>query len=110
MGDGAPKLEATWNAVDVVFLARGNGSFVLAYGNGSAGPANATLGSLLSGVSVLRAKPEAPQSLGGSARLLPGPRVFPWKLTILWIVLGVGVVLLAWMAYRLSRELGKTKA
>ncbi len=107
--DGAPKLEATWNVEDVVFLARGGGPFLLAYGNGSAGAANASLSSLLTGVIVLPAHAGAPQSLGGVARLLPPPRGFPWKLTVLWGVLGIGVGLLAWMAYRLSRELGRLK-
>jgi len=27
-------------------------------------------------------------------------------MTVLWLALGLGVVLLAWMAYRLSKELG----
>jgi len=27
-------------------------------------------------------------------------------MTILWLALGLGVVLLAWMTYRLSKELG----
>jgi hypothetical protein len=30
-------------------------------------------------------------------------------LTVLWSVLGIAVVLLTWMAYRLARELGKVK-
>ena len=107
IGDGPPKLEATWNAEDVVFLARGSGPFLLAYGNGSAGAANASLASLLSGVNVLRAELGAPRSLGGSERLQPAPRVFPWKMTVLWAVLAAGVMLLAGMAYRLSRELGQ---
>jgi Protein of unknown function (DUF3999) len=105
--DGTPKLEATWNAEDVVFLARGNGPFLLAYGNASAVAATASLSALLSGVTVLPAQLDTPHSLGGPAKLLPAPRAFPWKLSVLWAVLGLGVVLLAWMAYRLSRELGK---
>jgi uncharacterized protein DUF3999 len=107
MKDGTPKLEASWNAEDVIFLARGNGPFLLAYGNASAVAANASLSPLLSGVTVLRAQLDDPHSVGGSARLLPPARAFPWKLTVLWAVLGLGVALLAWMAYRLSRELQK---
>jgi hypothetical protein len=108
IGKGAPKLEVTWNAEDVAFLARGGGPYLLAYGNSSAVSGNASLSSLLSGVAVLRARLEAPRPLGGSARLLPPPRAFPWKLAILWVVLGLAVALLAWMAYRLSRELKKS--
>jgi hypothetical protein len=107
VSDGPPNLRVTWNAVDVVFLARGSGPFLLAYGNGSAGPATATLSSLLNDVTVLRAEAGAPRSVGDAARLLPVPRMFPWKIAILWTVLIFGVVLLAWMAYRLAHELGK---
>ncbi len=44
--------------------------------------------------------------LGGADRLRPPPRTVPWRMTVLWLALGLGVVLLAWMAYRLSKELG----
>jgi hypothetical protein len=107
---GAPKLEATWATEDVVFLARGSGPFTLAYGNGGAGAETATLNSLLSGVTVLRAGLEESHSLGGEGRLAAPARAVPWKMTILWVVLAIGVLLLAWMSYRLSRELGRAKA
>ena len=110
IGDGMPKLEVKWTAEDVVFLARGSGPFVLAYGNASAAAASASLSSLLAGITVLPAHAGAPQSLGGAARLLPAPAGFHWKLIILWSVLGIAIVLLTWMAYRLARELGKVKA
>jgi len=99
------KLEATWSNRDLVFLARGPGPFQLAYGNASATPASVALGSLLKGVEVMPAKTGAPHTLGGLDRLLPPPKTVPWKMAALWAALGVGVVLLGWMAYRLSREL-----
>jgi hypothetical protein len=40
----------------------------------------------------------------------PAPRVVPWKLLILWSTLGVGIMLLGWMAYRLSREVSRAPA
>jgi hypothetical protein len=109
IGDGAPKLEGQWDTENVVFLARGTGPFMLAYGNGSAAAASAALSSLLTGITVLPAQAGAPQSLGGAGRLLLSPSGFSWKLTVLWGVLGIGVALLAWMAYRLARELGSEK-
>jgi hypothetical protein len=109
MGDGAPKLEAHWNSQEVVFLARGSGPFMLAYGNGSAAAANTSLSSLLAGITVLPAQAGRPQSLGGAERLGLPSNGFLSQLTVLWGVLAVGVGLLAWMAYRLSRELGKAK-
>ena len=107
---GMPNLVATWSTEDVVFLARGKGPFTLAYGNGGAGAATATLNSLLAGITVVRAELGASRSLGGERRLAAPARVVPWKMTVLWSVLVIGVLLLAWMSYRLSRELGIARA
>ena len=41
------RLQAIWNDAEVVFLAKGDGPFLLAYGNASAQPATTVLGSLL---------------------------------------------------------------
>jgi hypothetical protein len=109
IGDGALKLQATWNTEDVVFLAKGAGPYLLAYGNGSAVAASSSLSTLLAGVTVLPAQLGITQSLGGAARLLPPPRAVAWKLAVLWGALGLGVLLLAWMAYRLAREIGQRK-
>jgi hypothetical protein len=105
LGEGALKLQAIWNAQDVVFLAQGSGPYLLVYGNGALIAANPSLSTVPNGVTILRAQLGAPKSLGGSARIMPPRALFPWKLAILWAVLGLGVVLLAWMVYRLSREL-----
>jgi Protein of unknown function (DUF3999) len=110
MGEGTPKLQASWTARELVFLARGTGPFVLAYGNGSAVVASTELSPFLKGVSVQRAELGTPRWAGGPARLQPGPRVIPWKMLILWSTLGVGIALLGWMAYRLSRELSRAPA
>jgi hypothetical protein len=110
IGDVAPKLQASWTARELVFLARGGGPFVLAYGNGSAVAASIELGPFLKGVSVQQAELGTPRSAGGPTRLQPGPRVIPWKMLMLWSTLALGISLLGWMAYRLSRELSRAPA
>jgi hypothetical protein len=40
------------------------------------------------------------------ARLAEPAVEFPWKRLLLWAVLALSVCLLAWMAYRLSKEIG----
>src|SRR5262252_4343016 len=110
IGSATPKLQVAWNARDLIFLARGNGPFVLAYGNSSAEAASSDLSLLLKGVSVGQAELGTPRSAGGPARLQPAPRVVPWKMVVLWSTLGVGIMLLAWMAYRLSREISRAPA
>ena len=109
LGRGAPKLRVGWLPHDVVFLARGNGPFTLAYGSSKAKP-TAALGAIPESVSIVNATFTQPETLGGDARLLPAPPPKPglWsKSATLWTVLAIGVALLAFMAYRLSRELKK---
>lgn len=103
---GGLKLQAAWDAMDIIFLAQGAGPFVLAYGNVSVDAAGVTLDPLVKGVTVIQAQAGPSYVLGGADRLRPPPRTVPWRMTILWLALGLGVVLLAWMAYRLSKELG----
>ena len=104
---GPLRLQAMWQAKDVLFLARGAGPFLLAYGNGSASPASVSIDPLLKGITVIPAGTGGSFVLGGADRLRPPPRTVPWKLTVLWTALGVGILLLAWMAYRLSHDLGE---
>jgi hypothetical protein len=104
---GDVKLQAAWDAVNIVFLAQGAGPFVLAYGNTLANPSSVALAPLIKGVTVVAADTGPPYVLGGSERLRPPPPTVPWRMAALWTVLGLGVLLLAWMAYRLSRELAR---
>ena len=55
---------------------------------------------------VLRATLGARRQLGGQARLAM-PVEFPWKRVLLWAVLVLSVCFLAWMAYRVTREMGE---
>ena len=103
---GDVKLQATWDAMDLVFLAQGPGPFVLAYGNAAAGPSGVALEPLIKGVTVVPAETGPSYVLGGAERLRPAPTTVPWRMAALWSALGLGVLVLAWMAYRLSRELG----
>jgi hypothetical protein len=107
---GDVKLEAAWDVRILVFLAQGSGPFVLAYGNSSAGPASVSLDPLLKDVTVSPALAGSPHTLGGPDRLRPPAKTVPWKMAALWAALGLGVVLLAWMAYHLSREMGTSAA
>jgi hypothetical protein len=107
LGRGAPKLRVGWLPHEIVFLARGNGPFTLAYGSSKARPTT-ELGAIPNGVFVVSATFTLPETLGGDARLQPvePPQPALWsKSATLWTVLAIGVALLAFMAYRLSREL-----
>jgi hypothetical protein len=42
--------------------------------------------------------------LGGPSRLLAKPAAFPWMRAVLWSVLLLAVILLAWMTYQVSKD------
>jgi hypothetical protein len=99
------RLQVHWTPSDVEFLARGSGPFMVAYGSASAPAAETDLSSMPAAVTVMHATLGARQALGGPARLAPPAAEFPWKRVLLWAVLAIGVCLLAWMAYRLSKDM-----
>jgi hypothetical protein len=99
------RLQVGWTPSDLVFLARGEGPFVVAYGSALAPAAETDLSSMPTAVTVMRATLGARRELGGPARLARPAAEFPWKRALLWAVLAMGVCLLAWMAYRLSKDM-----
>lgn len=114
LGTQAPKLALGWMAHELVFIARGDGPFQLAYGSIDAVPAEAAVESILpviaspgGGGSLVRistAKLGALAPLGGEGKRTLPPAPFPWKVYVLWAVLGAGVLVLGFMAMRLARE------
>lgn len=129
LGGGTPVLNAGWAPHQLVFAARGASPFTLAYGNRGAQGA-AQLGaipieSLIPGyredagaavraaktgaqtiVNVQAASAQAQKELGGEARL---QEQIDWKRWSLWGVLGLGVLVLGAMAWRLVKQLGSGK-
>jgi hypothetical protein len=105
LGSGKPKLHVAWPPHEVVFLARGAGPFTLAFGNASITSSAGRMPSLPKGAHLLYAQLGERHTLGGAARLTAAADAFPAKSAALWTVLGLAVVLLAYMAYRLAREL-----
>jgi hypothetical protein len=105
VGQGVPRLSVSWVPHELVFVARGEGPFTLAYGSSTAKPAETPIVEVLRAVTVAEARLSSPFELGGVSRLQPPAEPFPWKNILLWTVLTLGVGLLGWMAYRLSRQL-----
>lgn len=104
LGNGIPRLSVGWVAQNVVFLARGPGPYLIAYGSATAPPADVSLAALPRGVVIGNATPGSPTLLGGRVRLRPETSV-PWKNGLLWVVLVVAAGILAAMALRLSKEM-----
>ncbi len=88
---------------------RSSGPYLLAAGTlaAEAGP-DAAFASVWRQVSaaapVSQARVGERRELGGPA-VLAVPRQFPWRLAALWAALGGGVLVVAWMAVRLAREM-----
>ena len=101
------RLHVEWVPNEVTFLAQGQGPFLLAYGNATAIRAEADLSPIPATLQIAPAALGSRQVLGGSARLVGNPPDFPWMRAILWGVLVLAVILLAWMAYRLANEPGR---
>jgi hypothetical protein len=104
LGSVAPHLVVEWVPHEVVFVARGAGPFYVAYGSATADSAAVSLAVLPKNVSIASASLSEPESLGGDARLIPPLKPYAWKVAVLWAVLIAGAALLAWMAFRLSRD------
>lgn len=123
IGAGLPKLEAGWVPHGLVFAARGEPPFQLAYGSREAKPASFAIENLIPGyrdaagpkiraakagaqqtINVSSAKALAQQELGGKARLRER---IDWKRWSLWGALVLGVLILGAMAWRLARQLDR---
>jgi hypothetical protein len=106
-----PKLRAGWQAPELVFAVRGTPPFTLAYGRHAATPGPLPISTLIPGydaakglppsVSVAKAGPPSP--LGGASRPRESLDVKRW---LLWAVLALASLVLGWMAYRLTKQIG----
>jgi hypothetical protein len=97
------RLHVEWIPNEVTFLAQGHAPFLLAYGNASAGSAEADWSRLPNSLEIALATLGPVEVTGGRARLLAKPAPFPQTRVALWSVLLLAVLVLGWMAYRLSK-------
>jgi hypothetical protein len=121
LGAGEPKLLLGWLPHEIVWVARGNPPFILAYGSRDAKPSAYAIESLvsnyrgdtdlgakvatvgqLSPASVKSVEVDAPTVLGGQRVLEKQIDVKQWAL---WASLVAGVGFLGWMAWRLLKQM-----
>jgi Protein of unknown function (DUF3999) len=113
VGSGVPGIQIGWVPQRLVFVARGAGPFQLAFGNAGAKPMAYPIESLIPGYKTdaeFKVKPAtlgAQVTLSGAARLRTA---WDYKKLALWGSLIFGVMLLGWMAWRLSRQIAKPQA
>lgn len=112
IGEKAPLLEFGWLPHRLVFLARGTAPFKLAYGSANILPPKYTVNNLLNKIDekqratiIKTAEVDTKLVLGGESRLQPSPPGIPWKQYLLWGVLVAGVLIWAFMAWGLYRQM-----
>jgi hypothetical protein len=108
LGTSMPILYAGWVPQKIVFAARGEAPFQIAYGSARALPAGYPIETLVPGWRN-DARPKLPQAqtlpehlLGGAASL---QRQYDRKTWGLWTALVLGVAVLGWMAWRLAKQM-----
>ena len=112
-----PVIRLGWYPERLIFLAQGKPPYTLAYGNPRVEPAHTELASLLKSldddereeVTESLATLGEVRELGGVSRLQPEPEKFPWRKVVLWLVLIIGVLVMAKMAVSLFRQMDSKK-
>ena len=108
LGSGLPRLSAGWVPQKLVFAARGKGPFQIAYGSSKVQPAAYPIDTVVPGwrsdqpPKLAHAEPLPERLLGGAAAL---HRPVNYRVFGLWGALVLGVLLLGWMAWRLSKQM-----
>jgi len=114
-----PTVELGWLPHELLFVARGEGPFMLAYGSARLGQEeqgrdeHGTLARMMGGdkEGLLReAAVLSKKELGGSGQLVPPPPPVPWKTWLLWGVLVIGVGVIAMMALSLGKGMNREKS
>jgi hypothetical protein len=110
IGAGVPVIQIGWIVQKLVFAARGNGPFQLAYGNSAAKPTALAIDAVIPGYksdaqfNVEPATLGEPVTLAGPGRLREAVDYKKW---LLWVILICGVAVLGFMAYRLARQVSQ---
>ena len=110
-GGTPPTLEVEWRAARLVFVTQGEAPFDLAFGNAQATPTALSVSTLVPGYER-GAELRLPQARVGEVRAGPPPSRFEGivgdikpRRVALWAILVGGVAALAFMAWRLSRQM-----
>lgn len=115
-GGDAPRLKLGWPAGELHFVAHGDPPYTLAYGSAQVAGAVQSVDNLLRNLdkretdaAVALAAAGSPRILGGEDRLIPARPPLPWRRIAFWGVLVLGVLLLAWMAAGLYRDMNRAR-
>lgn len=107
-----PELELGYIPHELIFMARGEAPFILAFGNGSMNQeVSQNGGTILQGLTDKKGKSLVRSAALSDRFVLAGETalgiraVLPWKRIILWLILIIGVAVLGGMVWSLSRKM-----
>ncbi len=108
--DQLPEIKVAWRPKKLLFMAQGKAPFTLAYGNPAVTRAqNSDLQGLIKSLSdsgVNADKVNLGEIVQGNKSFSKTDQV-NWKKYLLWLVLILGTILMAFMAYRLFKQMGQ---
>lgn len=114
LGEGLPVMEGEWLSEQLMFVARGEAPYLLAYGSatveagafGAADILSLAPGKSAEELEQFTADLGEQRELGGLTALRPPPAPIPWTRWLLWVLLIGGVGALGVMAHRLLQQVG----
>lgn len=118
LGERLPRLEVSWLPHRVVFAARGDAPFRILYGSGRKELGTLQDSSIAASLETwgkqqirpLPARAGASVETGGRQALRSQITAMTWRKTLLWGTLILGVLILAFMAWRLAGEISRNAA
>ena len=111
MGQASPVFKYAWSNNELYFLARGQGPFILVYGNANMDDGYIPPTSLKNIINQDKKTGMVAEAFIGQEMILKGDAAFvvkqvlPWQRIILWMVLVIGVFITAFMVYRLAKQI-----
>ena len=113
IGNELPQLKIAWEPNELYFLARGDGPYTLAFGNAEAAVPGKPVDALMRVLSedqeselIQQASLGNEKTLKGADALKPSLEI-PWQRILLWGVLVLGVIIIAFMVIRLYHQIDK---
>ena len=114
IGKQLPQLKFAWEPNELYFLARGKGPYTLAFGNAKAATPGKPIDALMRVLSEDQESELIQQAVLGKQITLKGAEAMkpaleiPWQRILLWAVLILGVVIIAFMVIRLFHQIDQT--
>ncbi len=114
IGNVEPVLKYAWRPNYLYFLARGNAPYILAFGNANINIKNHVASRLMNVLNQDVSNEMVGLAKIGKEIILKGEpalkvqKTLPWQRIALWLILIIGVIVIATMVIRLARNMGRT--